>query len=204
MRKTFLAVFLASLISLGSTTVTNGSQGVPQGCSKITGQENLTVHAGREYAEKFNSRVFSYSDRVYRLEPCVNLTVTLVNHDSIRHQWMVHGLPRHTYPMGMFTVEVDGPGRDTGSFVTPNITETLLVHCGLPQHMQKGMKAMMKINGGDGEISNIPGHTGPREQFKYSYSREEAPILIWTGFGLATGLIAFMLTALYFFRKKNN
>ncbi|MFB6204292.1 MAG: hypothetical protein ABEJ75_01470 [Candidatus Nanohaloarchaea archaeon] len=159
-------VLLAFLGPAGATVMNENTQRLPPGCDSISGWKNITVHAGTEYAQKFNGKVFTYDRREYRFEPCTKLTVTFVNNDSVRHQWMVHGLPRSTYPGGMFTIETTG-GRETGTFILPAYDETLLVHCGLPQHMQKGMKAQLIVGEGDGDIANIPGITGMRGGYDY-------------------------------------
>ena len=56
---------------------------------------------------------------------------------------MVHGLPRYLYPGGMFHLEANGGDSQTGTFIVPSDARTYLVHCDLPQHMEKGMKALV-------------------------------------------------------------
>ncbi|MFB6148695.1 MAG: hypothetical protein ABEJ48_03430 [Halobacteriales archaeon] len=79
----------------------------------------------------------------------MRVVVTFINTDHIRHQWMVHGLPRSVYPGGMFSLEVTGPGRITGAFITPGTDQTLRVHCSLPQHDEKGMHARLIVGEGN-------------------------------------------------------
>lgn len=184
------AVLLALVVLLagsGSAAVMNGNTDtLPPGCDAVNGWANVTVHAGRPYAEMFNGKTFTYDNRSFAFERCQKVTVTFVNNDSVRHQFMVHGLPESVYPMGMFAVEVTGPGRDTGTFILPSYRETLLVHCGVPQHMQKGMKAQLAIDGGDGNLANIPGLTGSFDA--YAYPAEPLP-LVPAGILAATGLL---------------
>jgi len=90
------------------------------------------------------------------------ITVTFVNEDQTRHQFMVHGLPTYIYPAGMFHMEIMGKGEKTATFIVPSTKKTYLVHCDIAQHMEKGMKAQLKVAGGDGDLPSIPGLTGPR------------------------------------------
>jgi len=103
--------------------------------------------------------------------------VTLVNDDRVRHQWMVHGLPRYLYPEGMFHLEANGPGQEKGTFIVPSAKRTYLVHCDVPQHAEKGMKAELKVGGGDGDLPSIPGVSSPVERDPYR--------LRWDGTSLA-------------------
>lgn len=102
---------------------------------------------------------------------------------------MVHGLPKSIYKMGMYTIEVTGRGQDTGTFILPNQTETLKVHCGVPQHEQKGRKVQIKINGGDGSLPNIPGITGAYDDYNYPLDSPLVP-------GASLGLTGVLLGAL--------
>ncbi len=148
--------------------VMNANTGtLPPGCDDTARWENVTVHAGKAHAQRFPGTMFTYDTRSLQFPPCTKLTVTLVNNDSVRHQWMVHDLPQEMYPMGMFTIEVTGPGRDTGTFILPGHDETLLVHCGLPQHMEKGMKAQLLVGDGHGTLPNIPGISAGTLQTDY-------------------------------------
>ncbi|MDY6777847.1 MAG: cupredoxin domain-containing protein [Candidatus Nanohaloarchaea archaeon] len=164
---------------------------LPPGCDEIQGWKNITIHAGREYAHQFNGKVFTYDNRSLSFEGCQRLTVTFVNNDSVRHQWMIHGLPRELYPGGMFTIEVTGPGRDKGTFILPSTSETFKVHCGVPQHAQKGMKAQIKVNGGDGNIPNVPGITDAYDEYEYPRESPLLPGVILAAVGalLGAGLV---------------
>lgn len=121
---------------------------LPAGCDAVAGKRSVTIRGGVRYAEP--GEMFGYTTDRIEVPRCTRLSITFVNEDAVRHQWMVHGLPRETYPMGMFSIEVTGPGRATGTFVTPGSNESLLVHCSLPQHEQKGMLAALVVGSGDG------------------------------------------------------
>src|SRR6266508_3231122 len=125
---------------------------LPWGCAAIAGEQKIIVRAGRKYARQFQGTMFTYDQREWHVAPCTKVTVTLINEDHVRHQWMVHGLPRYLHPMGMFHLEVNGPGRLTGTFIVPSAKKTYLVHCDVPQHTEKGMKAQLKVGGGDGDL----------------------------------------------------
>lgn len=149
---------------------------LPPGCDSINGWKNITVRAGHDHAKQFNGLVFTYDTHEWRVEPCQKVAVKLVNEDSVRHQWMVHGLPISIHGMmgdGMFNVEVTGPANETGTFIAPSYEETLLVHCGMPQHEERGMKGQLVIGSGDGDLAGIPGISGsPRPG--YTYPQENA------------------------------
>jgi hypothetical protein len=158
---------------------------LPQDCTALAGEQEISVRAGKQYARRFNGTMFAYDQQEWDVAPCTKVTVTFINEDHIRHQWMIHGLPRYLYPEGMFHLEVNGLGRKTGTFIVPSAKKTYLVHCDVAQHMEKGMKAQLKVGGGDGDLPSIPGITGPRQPELY-------PIQ-WSwwveGITLAAGLI---------------
>jgi len=113
----------------------------------------------------------------------------LINEDYVRHQWMIHGLPRYLYPEGMFHLEVNGLARKTGTFIVPSAQKTYLVHCDVAQHMEKGMKAQLKVGGGDGDLPSIPGITDPRRPNFYPVQWSW-----WTpGLTFAAGLLGAVL-----------
>ncbi|MDD1625042.1 MAG: copper oxidase, partial [Methylococcaceae bacterium] len=95
----------------------------------------------------------------FNFKPCTKLTVHFVNEDNVRHQWMMHGLPKYLYPKGMFHLEVSGPAKISGTLILPPGDKTYLVHCDIAQHMEKGMKAQLKVGKGDGDLPSIPGVT---------------------------------------------
>lgn len=169
MKKTVLLLALTALLLNPAASMVMGqnTDELPPGCDSISGTENLTIEAGTDEAKEFPSKMYTYSDRQLQFEPCTRLNVTFINNDSIRHQWMVHGLPEEAYDMEMFTLEVTGPGKETGTFILPGDDETLMIHCSVSQHMQKGMKAQLTVGEGDGDISNVPGHTGAINGYEY-------------------------------------
>ncbi|MGR9073549.1 MAG: copper oxidase [Gammaproteobacteria bacterium] len=132
---------------------------LPDGCTSLAGEKEITVHAGHKHAKKFPGRIFAFDTQEYQFEPCTKLTVNFVNDDSIRHQWMMHGLPKYMYPKGMFHLEVTGPGKISGTLILPPGDKTYLVHCDIAQHMEKGMKAQLKVGSGSGDLPSIPGIT---------------------------------------------
>ncbi len=146
---------------------------LPGGCDKIAATKEITVHAGHKYAEKFPGRMYAFDTQEYQFEPCTKLTIHFVNDDNIRHQWMMHGLPRYLYPKGMFHLEVTGPGKISGTLIFPPNDKTYLVHCDISQHMEKGMKGQLKIGKGSGDLPSIPGLTANVIQDDYSNSIPE-------------------------------
>ena len=134
---------------------------VPEDCPAISGDHAFTVRVGVKYAEPFADLIFGYSQYEFAVEPCSRVTVTLINEDAVRHQWMLHGLPRDLYSQGMFHIETAGGATKTGTFIVPGDQRTYLVHCDMTQHMEKGLKAQLMVGGGDGTLPSIPGISGP-------------------------------------------
>ncbi len=149
---------------------------LPGGCDKIAAEEEITVRAGHKYAEKFPGRMFAFDKQEYHFKPCTKLTVNFINDDNIRHQWMMHGLPKYLYPKGMFHLEVTGPGKISGTLIFPPNDKTYLVHCDISQHMEKGMKGQLKIGRGSGDLPSIPGVTANVIQDDYSNSIPEVQL----------------------------
>ncbi|MDS0477055.1 multicopper oxidase domain-containing protein [Natrinema sp. 1APR25-10V2] len=125
------------------TIVNENTETLPYGCTNVQGNKHVTIKAGTEYADE--GEMFGFSTDTITAEPCTRVTVTLENHDDVRHQWMIHGLPEATYPMKMFNLEARANGTVTGTFITPSFEQSLLVHCSLPQHEQKGMHGRLVI-----------------------------------------------------------
>ncbi|MGH8557343.1 MAG: copper oxidase [Methylococcales bacterium] len=141
---------------------------LPAGCPEISEDVEFTIHAGRKYADRFPGTLFSYDQQEWDVKPCSRIKVNFFNEDPIRHQFMIHGLPEYLYPpTGMFHIELNGLGNRTASFIVPNEKKTFLVHCELSQHMEKGMKAQLKVGGGDGDLPSIPGLTGSENPDRY-------------------------------------
>ena len=140
---------------------------LPQDCAALAGEQEIVVRAGKKYAHPFNGTMFSYDQQEWNVAPCTKVTVTLINEDHVRHQWMIHGLPRYLYPEGMFHLEVNGAGKKSGTFIVPSARKTYLVHCDIAQHTEKGMKAQLKVGGGNGNLPSISGITSPRHSDAY-------------------------------------
>lgn len=130
---------------------------LPGGCSTINGEVNFTVHAGTKYAQPFNGDVFGMDTHEFRVKPCSKVNITFINEDAIRHQFMIHGLPKYIYSQGMFHIEAVGGATKQGSLIVPGENKTYLVHCDLAQHMEKGMKGQLIVGSGSGDLTSVPG-----------------------------------------------
>jgi len=134
---------------------------LPRDCPKISENVDITIHAGQKHALKFVGKMFAFDQQEWSVKPCAKINITFINDDQVRHQLMIHGLPGYIYPEGMFHLELYGEGQLQASLIMPSQKKTYLVHCELPQHMEKGMKAQLKVDGGDGDLPSIPGLTKP-------------------------------------------
>jgi plastocyanin len=132
---------------------------LPQNCSEISEDVAFTVRAGTEYAVTDTGRVFGFSQYEFRVKPCARVAVTFVNEDQVRHQWMLHGLPRYLYAQGMFHLEANAGETVSGTFIVPADDATYLVHCDITQHMEKGMKAQFIVGAGSAELWSVPSIT---------------------------------------------
>ncbi len=130
---------------------------LPRDCARVSGDFEFTVYVGRSYAAEFPGTVFGMSQHEYRVPPCSRVSITLINEDEVRHQWMLHGLPRYLYPQGMFHLEAAGGHSRSGTFIVPSGDQTYLVHCDMTQHMEKGMKGQLIVGAGNGDLWSIPG-----------------------------------------------
>ena len=173
----------------GGAVMHENTDMLPRDCEVISGDEEITVYAGREYAADYPDRVFGFSQHEYTVEPCSRITVTFINNDQVRHQWMVHGLPRYLYPGGMFHIEADGGERRTGVFIVPSDDRTYLVHCDMPQHMEKGMKAQLFVGNGSGDLWSIPGVSGDFDADAYLPESTGTQVLLAFLAGLAVTLL---------------
>lgn len=160
-------------MDMGGMVMNENANQLPRDCSSLAGEQTITVHAGTKYARQFNGTIFAYDQHEWNVAPCTKLTVTLENEDNVRHQWMLHGLPRYLHPEGMFHLEVNGRGGKSGTFITPGAKKTYLVHCDIAQHMEKGMKAQLKVGGGNGNLPSIPGITAARYPETYAEATSE-------------------------------
>jgi len=143
----------------GGMVMGQNTETLPGGCDRVAATKEITVHAGHKYSEKFPGTMFAFDQQEYQFEPCTKLTVHFINDDQIRHQWMMHGLPKYLYPKRMFHLEVSGPGKVSGTLILPPGDKTYLVHCDIAQHMEKGMKAQLKVGKGSEDLPSIPGVT---------------------------------------------
>lgn len=141
---------------------------IPKDCKEISEDITIKVRAGVKYSEPYPGTVFGYDEHQWQAKPCSRITVELTNDDDIRHQWMIHGLPKYLYPEGMFHIEVYGSGKKTGTFIVPSSHFTYLVHCDIAQHTEKGMKAQLKVGNGRGDLPSIPGISDPTYPKRFS------------------------------------
>ena len=132
------------------------SDRLPRDCAEISRDYQFTVHAGRKYAASEPGVIFGMSQHELRVDPCSRVEITFVNDDEIRHQWMLHGLPKYLYPAGMFHIEVAGGQQATGTLIVPGGDQTYLVHCDLAQHMEKGMRGQLVVGKGSGNLWSVP------------------------------------------------
>ncbi len=153
-------------------------QDLPQGCLKVAGVKEITIKAGREYAKPFPGTIFGYSQHEFNLPKCTQINVTFINEDNIRHQFMIHGLPTYLHPQGMFHMELYAKGEVKGSFISPNSDRTYLAHCDIAQHMEKGMKAQVKVGDGSGDLPSIPGISGQLNKDVYELDLSFANVVL--------------------------
>lgn len=187
----------------GRVVMGQNTDQLPAGCSNIAEDVKIEVHAGHRYAKSFPGTIFGYSEHEWRVKPCARVTVTLVNDDKVRHQWMLHGLPEDLSPMGMFYLEVTGLGEVTGTFIVPAENKTYLVHCDIAQHTQKGMKAQLVVGKGSGVLPSIPGISEPVIKDDYAASAwgaagPKTKPALFSG-TLVLGFVAAVLGAPYLF-----
>ncbi|MDY6942492.1 MAG: hypothetical protein SVU69_05695, partial [Pseudomonadota bacterium] len=159
---------------------------LPKDCAEISRDYEFTVRAGTQYAEPYHGDIFGMSDHEFRVEPCSRITVTFINEDAIRHQFMVHNLPKYLYPQGMFHLEAVGGATKKGTFIVPSDNKTYLVHCDLAQHMEKGMKGQLVVGSGSGDLTSVPGVTARFRPDIYLSKQAQ----LWGVFG---GVIASLL-----------
>lgn len=145
----------------GGMVMGQNKEKLPPGCSRISEDADITVHAGHNYTKGFPGTMFGFDQHEWRVKPCTRLTVHFINEDHVRHQWMMHGLPKFLYDKGMFHLEVTGPAKISGTLILPAEDRTYLVHCDIAQHMEKGMKGQLIVGKGNGTFPTIPGITDP-------------------------------------------
>jgi plastocyanin len=156
---------------------------LPRDCSEISGDYALTIHAGRKYASDVPGMIFGMSEHEIRVQPCSRIEITFVNEDNVRHQWMVHGLPKYLYPAGMFHIEASGGHSKTGTFIVPGDDRSYLVHCDMAQHMEKGMRGQLVVGKGSGDLWGVSGISD--EFYRHSYLPPQTPLLAALVFAIA-------------------
>ena len=156
------------------------SDNLPRDCEKISENVDITIHAGQKHALKFTGKMFAFDQQEWNVKPCAKINITFINDDQIRHQLMIHGLPGYLYPEGMFHLELYGEGQLQASLIMPSQKKTYLVHCEVPQHMEKGMKAQIKVDGGDGDLPSISGISEPvkADVYPVDWSRLSMAVLL--------------------------
>lgn len=170
------------------------SERLPAGCSAISEDVAVTVHAGGRYAAA--GRTFGMSVHEVRVPPCSRVTLTLVNDDAVRHQWMVHGLPRYLYPAGMFHIEAMGGATRTGTFIVPAEDRTYLIHCDIAQHMEKGMRGQLVVGAGSGDLWGVPGISDNFYRDTYLIGADGSDLRgVWLAVAVAAA-VGFLLAAL--------
>jgi plastocyanin len=137
------------------------SETLPRGCAEISRDYQFDISAGSEFASGSPGMIFGMSRHELKVEPCSRVTVTFTNTDEVRHQWMVHGLPKYLYPTGMFHIEANAGATLTGTFIVPGDDRTYLVHCDMAQHMEKGMKGQLVVGKGSGNLWSVKGVGDP-------------------------------------------
>ena len=142
------------VVSATGVVMNENKDVLPRDCEAISRDHEITIHAGRKYASA-PGMIFGLSDPEVRVEPCSRMTVTFINEDDVRHQWMVHGLPNYLYPAGMFHVEASGGQTRTGTFIVPAEDYTYLIHCDIAQHMEKGMRGQLVVGKGSGNLWGV-------------------------------------------------
>jgi len=168
---------------------------LPEGCSDISQEHEFTIHAGRQYADDRHGMTFGLSMVEVRVEPCSRVTVNFVNEDQVRHQWMVHGLPRYLYPAGMFHIEAMAGQSQQGVFIVPPEDNTYLIHCDMSQHMEKGMRGQLVVGKGSGNLWAVSGISDAF--YRAPYQRANSLTL-----ALACAFAAFIATLAIATRRK--
>lgn len=170
MKSKIFALGLLIFSSLGFASMQMDEKGMvmnanennlPKDCPQISETVDLTIRAGHQHAVKFNGKMFSFDAQQWEVKPCAKINITFINDDQIRHQLMIHGLPGYLYPDGMLHLELYGQGQLQAGLIVPSLKKTYLVHCELAQHAEKGMKAQLKVGGGDVDLPSISGISSP-------------------------------------------
>ena len=144
-------------IDAGGAVMHENQRELPRGCETIARDYEFTVTASTDFARDVPGQIFGMSATELKVEPCSRLAITFVNEDQVRHQWMVHGLPRYLYPAGMFHIEAEAGQTRVGTFIVPAEHQTYLIHCDMAQHMEKGMRGQLVVGDGSGDLWQVAG-----------------------------------------------
>lgn len=204
MKKIKFFIFLFLLISQNGfammqmdekgMVMNSNENNLPKDCPQISETINLTVHAGHKYATKFNGKMFAFDSQQWDVKACAKINITFINDDQIRHQFMIHGLPGYLYPEGMLHLELYGQGELHASLIVPSLKKTYLVHCELAQHAEKGMKAQLKVDGGDGDLPSIPAISAAMKFDNYLFD--------WSALKLSIVIVFVVFFIVFFFGNK--
>lgn len=144
-------------VAPGGVVMNENRDTLPEGCTEISRTHEFTIRAGREYAGGTPGMIFGLSETEVRVEPCSLVEINFINEDAVRHQWMVHGLPKYLYPTGMFHIEAMGGQSQSGAFIVPPEDRNYLIHCDMSQHMEKGMRGQLVVGRGSGDLWAVAG-----------------------------------------------
>jgi FtsP/CotA-like multicopper oxidase with cupredoxin domain/Cu/Ag efflux protein CusF len=116
---------------------------VARSCAQPRGSQRIVLREGSQVAQP--GEVYGFAPREIHLGRCEAVEVVLENTDAIRHALMIPGLNP------MFMLEFQGPGVQTGHFITPDEDITLPFHCHVPTHAKMGMEGVFIV--GKGSVS---------------------------------------------------
>jgi plastocyanin len=176
----------------GGVVMNENHDTLPRDCVEISRDHQITIHAGRNYGGDEPGVIFAMSQPEVRVEPCSRVQLTFINEDDVRHQWMVHGLPRYLYPAGMFHIEASGGHSKTGTFIVPGDNQTYLIHCDMAQHMEMGMRGQLVVGKGSGDLWGVPGVSDSfyRHSYLPGYTLLLVVLLLVCSFAVATWLLS--------------
>jgi hypothetical protein len=117
---------------------------LPEDCAAVSTDIALRVRAGTRHAAA--GQVFGFDSAPPSVPPCARVTLTLVNDDSIRHQWQLLGLPEALHPGGEFLLEANGGQQVSGSFIVPGAAARFPVQCSHADHAVLGMQAWLRVD----------------------------------------------------------
>lgn len=148
---------LAMLMNESGMVMNANPDTLPRGCKAVSRDYEYSIEGGRIHAADAPGIIFGFSEHELQVEPCSRISVIFTNSDEVRHQWMVHGLPKYLYRGGMFHIEANGGATMTGTFIVPPDDKTYLLHCDMAQHMEKGMKGQLVVGRGSGNLWSVRG-----------------------------------------------